>query len=165
VSATIRTATLDDAEALQTYAAGLFAEDLPGIFRRDTPTLDDEREFIRARIEPERSTLILAVENGEVVGVIDLIGRAMAEEAHCGEFGISVAREQRGKGVGTALIEAILLWAPEHGIDRVEVQAWSSNPRALALYERLGFVREGARVGAMRRDGETADVILLARRL
>jgi RimJ/RimL family protein N-acetyltransferase len=162
---TIRTATLDDAEALQAYAARLFAEDLPGIYRRETPTLEQEVEFVRARVEPPNSTLVLAEVDGDVVGLVDLVGYPMAEEAHCGVLAVSVDREWRGRGIGAALIEAILAWAREIGIGRVEIQAWSSNPRALALYERLGFVREGVRVGAIRRDGESADVILLARRL
>jgi len=165
VPITIRTATMDDADALRLYAAKLFAEELPGIYRRDTPTLEQEREFIRARIEPERCTLIMAEDGGEVVGLIDFVGNAMPEEAHGGVFGITVDRDRRGDGIGTALIEAMLAWAPAHGITRVQVYAFANNPRAAALYERLGFVREGLLVGAVLRDGEEIDVIALAKRV
>lgn len=139
----IRTATPDDAPALQRYAIALFAEDLPGIFSLPAPTLEDERAFILSALEPPNSTLLLAEEDGEVIGAADFRGAARPRQAHGGEFGISVAREHRGRGVGTALIQALIAWAREAGIRRIEVHAHSNNPRALALYRRLGFEDEG----------------------
>ncbi len=162
---TIRTATMDDAEILQAFAAKLFAEDLPGIYRRDTPTLEQEAAYIRARIEPDRCTLMLAEDDGEVVGLIDFLVNGAPEEAHGGVFSISVAQGRRGQGVGSALIEALLAWAAEQGISRVQAYGWANNPRAIALYERHGFVREGLLVGAIVRDGEEIDVVALARRV
>ncbi len=40
-----------------------------------------------------------------------------------------------------------------------------NNPKAIALYERLGFVREGLCRHAVVVDGEPIDVVLLARLL
>lgn len=161
----IRPATESDAEKLQVYAERLFSEDLPGIFRRPIPTVDDEVVFIRSRTSQPNGTLLVAEVSGGIVGLIDLVGAQMAEEAHAATFGISVDRDFRGQGVGGALLEAILTWARMHGITRVQAFVWDTNPRALELYERHGFAREGVCRRAVMRDGEPVDVVLVARLL
>lgn len=158
----IRTATLDDAPQLCDYAARLLDERLPGIFRRDTPTLDQEIVYIRSFTELANSTLLIAEHDGVVMGLAGLQGGSSAEEGHVATLAVSVAREFRGRGVGTALIEALLAWAPEHGVRRVQLWAWDNNPGALALYERLGFEREGRCRDALMVDGEPVDTHLLA---
>jgi RimJ/RimL family protein N-acetyltransferase len=160
----IREATEADADALQRFAERLFTESPPGIFRRSVPTLDEEREFIHG-FDAENSVLLLAHADGEVVGNLGFEGRALPQEAHCGEFGLSVDRAWRERGVGTALINALIAWAPEHGVTRVEASVFATNVRALALYERLGFVREGRRRNAVITDGRAIDEIFLARLL
>jgi RimJ/RimL family protein N-acetyltransferase len=165
VDLAIVTATHEDAEELRSFASKLFGEHLPGIFRRPVPTLEQEHEFIQSRIEPANSTLLVARLGGDVVGLLDFVGGSLAEETHAGTFGVSVDREHRGQGVGTALIEGLLAWAPEHGIRRIQAWAWANNPGSIALYERLGFVREGTCRRAIVSDGEYVDVVLLARLL
>jgi RimJ/RimL family protein N-acetyltransferase len=162
---TIRTATAEDAAELLGYVERLLAEDLPGIFRRRVPSLAEEYEFIASRTRPEKCTLLVAVLDGRVVGVADFIGQANQQERHAGTFGISMDRSARGLGIGTALIEALVAWAREHGITRIQGWAFSSNPRAVALYERLGFAREGVARQAIEVDGELIDAILIARLL
>ena len=68
-------------------------------------------------------------------------------------------------GPGPSEVEALLAWAPEHGITRVEGAFWSTNPRAGELYQRLGFEVEGVQRRAILRDGVAADAILVARLL
>ena len=50
--------------------------------------------------------------------------------------------ESRGEGLGTALVEAALDVARERGCKRVELDVSDDNPRARALYERLGFAEK-----------------------
>ena len=165
MTVTVRAATLDDAAELAAYAGALFAEKLPGIFRRDTPTPEMQLEYMRSYVEPENSTMLVAERDGAIVGMIGLKGEMLAEEAHVGTFSLSVAREARGEGVGTALIEALVAWAPEHGITRIQANAWANNPGSLRLYERLGFEREGVMRQAVITDGVPVDVIAIARLL
>lgn len=165
MDAEIREATAADAEELRAYASELFSENLPGIFRRDTPTLEQQLAFIRSRTAPANSTLLVACLGGEIVGLLDFAGEPLAEEAHAGTFGLSIARGHRSEGIGTKLIEALVAWAPRHGVWRIQAWAWKNNPQAIALYERLGFVREGVCRSAVVSDGEPVDVVLLARLL
>lgn len=162
MSMLIREATEDDAERLRQYATRLFSEDLPGIFRRPIPSLDEEREFIAVHSSGSNSTLLLAEADETVVGLIGLAGESLPEESHVGTFGVSVDQSWRGRGVGGALLEALVAWARDHGITRIQGYVWATNPRALEFYERHGFEREGCCRKAIMRDGVPIDVHLIA---
>ncbi|WP_235820454.1 GNAT family N-acetyltransferase [Falsiruegeria litorea] len=54
--------------------------------------------------------------------------------------GIFVAEGARGLGVGTALLEAGHEQAQTLGLSRVELDVIDANPKAQALYERMGYV-------------------------
>jgi GNAT superfamily N-acetyltransferase len=54
------------------------------------------------------------------------------------EVGIGIEPEWRGRGVGTALLEALIALAAEHGFTRLSLSVEPANP-ALRLYERLGW--------------------------
>ncbi len=54
--------------------------------------------------------------------------------------GVCVATHARGQGVGTALLDAICKEAKARGYAQVRLDVIDSNPRARALYERVGFV-------------------------
>jgi ribosomal protein S18 acetylase RimI-like enzyme len=53
--------------------------------------------------------------------------------------GICVGHSARGKGVGSALFDALFSHARERGYDYVTLDVIDTNPRAKSLYERLGF--------------------------
>lgn len=53
--------------------------------------------------------------------------------------GICVAREWRGKGIGSALVDALVAEARWRGYDMVRLDVIDANVRARALYERMGF--------------------------
>lgn len=161
----IREANEADSSVLRDYAERLFTEAPPGIFRRPIPTLEEEVAFIRSHVESPNSTLLLAEVDGALVGVLGLVGESLPEHSHTGTFGVSVDREWRGRGVGGALIEESVRWAVANGITRVQAYVFDTNPRALALYERHGFEREGLCRSAIMRDGMPIDVVMIARLL
>jgi len=57
--------------------------------------------------------------------------------------GLFVAQDARGRGVGTALLQAVTREARLRGYDDVRLDVIDSNPRARALYEREGFQAVG----------------------
>jgi hypothetical protein len=77
----------------------------------------------------------------------------------------AVARERRWLGflegpplaATHAFVDSIL-----RGAERIELEVFASNARALALYDKLGFVREGVRRRARKLGGEYDDVVLMA---
>ncbi|KRA24841.1 hypothetical protein ASD65_10700 [Microbacterium sp. Root61] len=53
--------------------------------------------------------------------------------------GLSVASQSRGLGVGSRLLGEAIIMAESQGMKQVRLSVVDSNPRARALYERLGF--------------------------
>lgn len=67
------------------------------------------------------------------------------------------------KGLGTELMTWALSYVFNNlGMHRIELGTSAENARALHLYEKLGFVREGLRRKCALRDGEWKDSVDLA---
>ena len=70
-------------------------------------------------------------------------------------------RDNWGKGYGAEAAQLVLNFAfNELNLRRVQLTVFSYNERAIALYEKLGFVREGVYREYLQRDGRTYDMIL-----
>ena len=99
---------------------------------------------------------MVAIAAGEVIGMIsvDASGHGF------GEIGMMVARDWRGRGVGSALVAAAIEWSREQGLHKLSLSVFPHNEAALALYRKFGFVEEGRRVKHYRRaSGELWDGI------
>jgi len=70
--------------------------------------------------------------------------------------------EWRGRGLGQRLLEATLGEARRSGFKRIELDVHADNQRAIGLYEKAGFVREGLLRNASLIDGVFRDAILMA---
>ncbi len=76
----------------------------------------------------------------DIVGSIHFRSEDRTRIEHHGTFGIGNLGSWRGRGVGTALIEALLDWAAAHRtIEKVSLGCFATNTRAQRLYRRLGF--------------------------
>ena len=103
---------------------------------------------------------LVAEHHRRVVGAVLLRRSPAAFLQHHALLGIELHRDFRGTGLGTALIQHALTWGRDHGIEMVRLGVLDSNPRARALYERLGFRSTGYIPGFVKRpdgtyDGET----------
>jgi RimJ/RimL family protein N-acetyltransferase len=75
---------------------------------------------------------------------------------------MQVARSHRGRGIGSALLEASIEWARQAGAHKVALEVWPHNEAAIALYEKFGFEREGyLRKHWRRRSGELWDSVVM----
>jgi GNAT superfamily N-acetyltransferase len=61
----------------------------------------------------------------------------------------AVAAQPRGRGTGTALVEALIELAPAAGASRIWVVTTNDNLDALAFYQRRGFRLSAVRIGAI----------------
>lgn len=68
-----------------------------------------------------------------------------------------------GRGLGTDAARLVLAHAFETvGLNRVELEVYGFNPRARHVYEKVGFVTEGAKRQALRWDGAWVDAYMMA---
>lgn len=164
-SAVIQRARSEHAAALAEVRAGIIAE---GQYTLATPqenSPDEQSE--RARIENLRAkpgSVYLTCLLGELpIGLIEFQNGSFRRTQHWGQLTIFVQKDQRGRGVGRALMEALLDWAQADPlIEKVSLAVFSNNERAITLYEELGFVREGYCPRDMRfEDGSYLDSVLM----
>ena len=145
----IRPARDDDRVPLAVLFAAV-AEERDGIATE--PPVDVEARAASWTID---ETLV-AVAGGEIVGSMHI---GLSRHGF-GEIGMAVAREWRGRGVGSALLAAAIEWAREHGLHKLSLGVFAHNAAAIALYRKFGFVEEGRRVKQYRRaSGELWDAI------
>lgn len=91
---------------------------------------------------------------GQIVGWL----RVYESPFGFGELGMFVDRDWRGRGVGSALVEAAIAWSRKRGLHKLTLSVFTHNEPAVALYRKLGFVEEGRRVKHFRRaNGELWD--------
>lgn len=153
---TIRLGNIVDTQASQRFLTSMHAEMLAPVFQHDGAlTLD-------ALCAHERSAFFLACVDEDVIGLANVHGHAAPQRAHAAQLGMSVHADWRSRGVGSLLLDALLAWAPEHGLKRLELEVLANNPGARALFRRAGFVEEGRRRGAVLVDGHPVDVIEMA---
>ena len=105
-------------------------------------SVDAERAFLGGVRERGELFLVARVD-GVLAGALNLIRGRRERVTHNVELGITVQRRYWRLGIGRALIDAALAWAPAHGVTRVSLRVREDNARAIALYERLGFRHEG----------------------
>ena len=109
--------------------------------------------------------LLVAEVDGEVVGNCGLQPASRSpRRRHAGTIGMAVRDDWHGRGVGTALMKAVVDLADNWvGYSRLELTAYTDNAAALALYRKFGFEIEGTARNYALRDGVLVDAYLMAR--
>lgn len=109
--------------------------DAPGAFSATLADWQDAPEARwRARLESTYNVI------AEVDGTPAGMATGFPRDGHVELGTLWVAPHARGRGIGAALVRAILAWA---GSSLVTLQVADDNTAARALYRRLGFTGEG----------------------
>ena len=90
--------------------------------------------LVLSRIGP-RTGYLTATRDSDVVGV----GMLVVERAWAGVFCMATRREERRRGVATALLQRAASWAAGQGARQLYLQVEEDNLPALRLYGRLGY--------------------------
>jgi RimJ/RimL family protein N-acetyltransferase len=127
----------------------------------EAPLLEQARAYIINNIAKNNVQLV-ALSGDELVGWADVLPKDRPIHAHVGVLGIGLLPPFRGRGLGAALMQAALREASGRGFVRVELTVRAQNERAIALYEKFGFEREGICRDALFVDGRYEDLIVMA---
>ncbi len=121
-----------------------------------------EAFWISEMIRAAEHLVLVAEADGEVVGnVLVSVDRGVATE-HIGVLSITISADWRDVGIGTELIGAAQRWAVERGLRKVSLGVFPENARAIAVYEKRGFLREGLRRAQYRSGDRYRDEVLMA---
>lgn len=118
----------------------------------------------RERYAPSEALRMLVAEiDGKVIGEGSL-RLYSPRRKHVGSIGMAVDESFQGRGVGTALMAALMDLADNwHNLRRVELTVYSDNAHAIYLYQKFGFTIEGTHKAFAFREGEYVDAHTMAR--
>lgn len=156
----IRHAEPEDYAALQ----GIMAQ--PGTYSGTLQMPYPTAERWRKRLEstPESTYSLVACVEEQVVGQIALHVEQRPRRNHAAGIGMAVHEQWQGKGVGTALMEAVLDLADNWlNLMRLELTVYIDNQAAIHLYRKFGFAVEGTLRGYAFRNGAYVDAYSMAR--
>ena len=166
-SITIHTARPEDAEAILYHARAIFAEGEFVLSTLDDFHMTDEQEtvWLQANRDDPGDLVIVAEHEGRIIGMLNFQSERRKRVRHHGELGMSVNRAWRDQGVGRALLLALIAWAEQYPVlEKLCLQVFATNSRAIALYTSLGFVEEGRQVRDIKMEaGDYVDVLMMAR--
>ncbi len=161
----IREARPADAAQLVPFVQRLAAE--PNIYiamsaGEFTMTVADEEKFLADFAAADNSLYLIAESEGTLVGSLNCNGGRRRATRHVAELGMSVAKEWRGRGIGSRLMARAVEWARGTGIIlRLQLYVYVENAPAIHLYEKFGFVVEGRLRKALYRDGSYHDDLVM----
>ena len=157
----IRTATLEDAAAIaEIYNQGI--EDRVATYETERRSTEDQQAWLQAiaGLYPA----VVALIDGEIIG---WAGAGPYRDRECyrgiGEFSLYVRRDWRRRGVGDALLAALLSEAERLGLWKLLSRIFPFNEASRALCRKHGFREVGVYEKHARLDGRWLDVVIVER--
>lgn len=130
-------------------------------------SLDDEEAWFQGMRQREQAERPLAIEiqtsqGWQMIGNIGLF--RLDWRVRSAEVGIMVGDKRYwNQGHGSEAMRLMLKYAFETlNLNRVHLEVYATNPRAIRSYEKVGFVHEGRKRQAMYKDGQYIDVLQMS---
>jgi RimJ/RimL family protein N-acetyltransferase len=161
----IRQATPDDAKAVISLLERLYSETHFLLYEPGELNHDVE-QYARRMDDAGRkgSWVMFVAENSNgMVGVIFGNRGTAKRTRHSLLIGLGVLQASWNQGFGRSLLGAIESWARARELHRVELTVQTTNHPAIALYEKVGFEREGTKRHSQNIDGAYVDEFLMSK--
>lgn len=159
----IRRARSQDAPAI---ASGIVAVCEEEIYF-ETDTFVPDRHWEAALYHPEsvpHHLIAVAQWQRRIVGSVRLFsGLIGSKDRHVADLGIFVLKPYRDRRIGTRLMSYALDWATDQGLEKITLNVFANNYRAIHLYRKFDFEIEGRRKRQYRIRGEYVDELFMAK--
>ncbi|MEK7075258.1 MAG: GNAT family N-acetyltransferase, partial [Patescibacteria group bacterium] len=136
-----------DAKSMCDYINILSKEKTYITWQGEKLKLKDEEKYLNdqlERIKNKETVQLLIFVNNKLSGISSIdLGKRI--QSHIGNFGISIAKEFRGKGLGKLLMKNVLDQATTNIRDLkiITLEVFAENKRAMSIYENFGFKKYG----------------------
>jgi len=161
----IRQIELEDAENFLELTHLIEEERVYKLFEKgeQIATVQEQEEQIRWFQSAPNRTILIAEDQGVLVGYAMLMGGEYAVDRATVVIVLEVRASHQRRGIGRTLLHEAEQWARSVGVHRVELTVLTDNDAAIPLYSSYGFVREGTKRAARLVKGTFKDEYLMAK--
>ncbi len=146
----------DEFQATWGFACDLAEEDTFVMLSGAPPTEEEEKKWFTDMLESvskKESVRLSVYVNGTFAGN-GRVDKGKYRHAHVGSMGLSLRPQYREEGIGTELMRSLIDEARKLGLRLLTLSCFENNPRALHVYEKLGFMKSGVTPGAILYKGD-----------
>jgi RimJ/RimL family protein N-acetyltransferase len=161
----IRYPEASDVKDMWRYMNDLSAEKTYIRYQGEKISREDEEKYVNSLLErlvQNISLQLLVFIDQELVGTsnVDMQDRT---DKHRGELGISIAKNFRGKGIGSLLMKATIDEAAKNipSLEMITLCSFSTNLAGIKLYKKFGFIEYGVLPNGIKLDNGYEDLILM----
>lgn len=160
---------IDDVSRLKDYINLISAEQSYLILQGFQNTIETETKWLKDKlnkIKNNKCVYICGFYNNDLVACSEITLGSDAKE-HIGSFGISVALEFRGQGLGQKIMELTIKESIKKmpKLQIIDLEVFDKNIIGKNLYKKLGFIEYGLLPKALKRKGEYDDAVLMYKRV
>ena len=160
---TLRRPKMSDVKQLKDYINTLVDEDAL-IKMTEKQSLKEERTWLKGVLERIRKSELhkfVAEYNGEIIGSVEL-RKGKWRQSHIAEVAISVKKNYRRLGVGTALMKRILeIGKNDKEIKLIYIRVYEQNKPAAKMYKKMGFKKVARLKKRVQYKGKLGDEFIL----
>ncbi len=163
----IRKLTIEDGESLWNLRLRALKDNPEAFAATYEETLRNGKEQFIQRIHPREDAFYLGVFNPDLVGMVYIRRDEGRKNQHIGRvLGMYVQPENRGQGVGKALLQEVITQANLlTGLEQLLLMVVTTNHAARVLYRSMGFEVYGTLLQAFKLDDQYWDEELMVLRL
>lgn len=128
----------------------------------EAPPLEKVASFQKDLIS-KNGPVYYVINEDKVVGWCDVFPEENPRQSHRGGLGMGILPEFRGKGIGSQLLQKVIDHAKTFGLEKIELNVYTSNISAVALYKKFGFEQEGLIKKYRKLDGQYFDCLAMGK--
>ncbi len=106
-------------------------------------TIEQEKVVLRNMKETERNYMIGGYINKNLVTIGSITSSSRNRLKHKADIGISVLKAYWNIGVGSQMMDCLITLCKENNFRKVDLLVYENNEKAIKLYEKFGFIKEG----------------------
>lgn len=159
---TLRSPGLDEAQPLIEYLDAVRRETNGIMFAAedDLLSVEAERQWIESHLNDARAVLIGAYAGDEIIALSGVHPSRFYRQQHTAGVGISIRCAWCDRGLGTLLMRELVDWARVHPtLRQLTLCVFDSNPRAQAVYRKVGFGVDGVLPRRAQVDGDYVGLV------
>lgn len=129
-----------------------------------TMTAEEEEKMIKGFNKSE-TTLMLVVEmGGRLIASGTIMRLSKKKMRHRGNVALAVLKEFWNLGIGKKILLCLESYAKDLNLSQIELDYYSGNKRARALYDKIGFIETGKTPNAIiLKDGRAYDSVKMVK--